>query len=107
MDIQKEAKSQNLPRKIWIHEGEMVMAGEDIFGDGVDVASRIQEISPAGSITISGRVYSDVKSKAGIKTKFIGDKRLKNVDDPVNVYMLPLELPWNIFRRMLKWMISR
>jgi TolB-like protein/Tfp pilus assembly protein PilF len=86
IDIQKEAKSQNIPLKIGIHEGEMVMAGEDILGDGVNVASRLQEISADGSITISGRVYSDVKNKAGIKTKFIGDKRLKNVEDPVKVY---------------------
>jgi TolB-like protein/Tfp pilus assembly protein PilF len=86
MDIQKEAKSQNIPLKIGIHEGEMVMADEDVFGDGVNIASRLQEISADGSITISGRVYSDVKNKTGIKTKFIGDKRLKNVDDPVKVY---------------------
>jgi adenylate cyclase len=86
MDIQKEAKSQNIPLKIGIHEGEMVMAGEDVLGDGVNVASRLQEISADGSITISGRVYEDVKNKAGIKTKFIGDKRLKNVSDPVKVY---------------------
>jgi len=86
IDIQKEAKSQNIPLKIGIHEGEMVMAGEDVLGDGVNVASRLQEISADGSITISGRVYSDVKNKAGIKTKFIGDKRLKNVSDPVKVY---------------------
>jgi TolB-like protein len=92
MDIQKEAKSQNIPLKIGIHEGEMVMAGEDVLGDGVNVASRLQEISADGSITISGRVYSDVKNKAGIKTKFIGDKRLKNVDDPVKVYKVLWEV---------------
>ena len=86
IDIQKEAKSQNIPLKIGIHEGEMVMAGEDVLGDGVNIASRLQEISADGSITISGRVYEDVKNKARIKTKFIGDKRLKNVSDPVKVY---------------------
>ena len=62
------------------------MAGEDVLGDGVNVASRLQEISADGSITISGRVYEDVKNKSGIKTKLIGDKRLKNVEDPVKVY---------------------
>jgi len=91
LDIQKEAKSQQIPLKIGIHEGEMVMADEDVLGDGVNVASRLQEISADGSITISGRVYSDVKNKTGIKTKFIGDKRLKNVDDPVKVYEVVCE----------------
>jgi TolB-like protein/class 3 adenylate cyclase/Tfp pilus assembly protein PilF len=86
IEIQKEAKSQNISLKIGIHEGEMVMAGEDVLGDGVNIASRLQEISADGSISISGRVYSDVKNKAGVQTKFIGDKRLKNVEDPVKVY---------------------
>jgi adenylate cyclase len=86
MDIQREAKSQQIPLKIGIHEGEMVMAGADVLGDGVNVASRLQELSQEGCITISGRVYTDVKNKAGINTKFIGDKTLKGVDDPVKVY---------------------
>ena len=86
MDIQREARSQQIPLKIGIHEGEMVMAGEDVLGDGVNVASRLQEASQEGCITISGKVYSDVKNKAGINTKYIGEKKLKGVDDPVKVY---------------------
>ena len=86
MDIQKEAKDQDIPLKIGIHQGEMVMAGADVLGDGVNIASRLQEASQEGCITISGKVYSDIKNKAGITTKYIGDKRLKNVDDPVKVY---------------------
>ncbi|MFC2123321.1 adenylate/guanylate cyclase domain-containing protein [Bacteroidota bacterium] len=86
MDIQKEAKSQDIPLKIGIHQGEMVMAGADVLGDGVNVASRLQEASREGCITISGKVYSDIKNKAGITAKFIDDKKLKGVDDPVKVY---------------------
>jgi TolB-like protein/Tfp pilus assembly protein PilF len=86
MDIQKEAKSQKIPLKIGIHEGEMVFAGSDVLGDGVNVASRLEELSQEGSITISGTVQKDIKNKAGINIKFIGDKKLKNVDDPVKVY---------------------
>jgi len=86
IEIQKEAKDQVIPLRIGIHEGEMVMAGADVLGDGVNIASRLQELSAEGCITISGRVYSDVKNKAGIKTKFIGTKKLKNVTDTVKVY---------------------
>ncbi len=86
MDIQKEAKSQKIPLKIGIHEGEMVFVGTDVLGDGVNVASRLEEFSQEGCITISGTVQKDIKNKAGINTKFIGDKKLKNVDDPVKVY---------------------
>jgi TolB-like protein/Tfp pilus assembly protein PilF len=64
----------------------MVMAGDDVLGDGVNVASRLQEISADGSITISGRVYEDVKNKARINTRLIGERELKNVEEPVKVY---------------------
>jgi TolB-like protein/class 3 adenylate cyclase len=86
MEIQKEAKDQDIPLKIGIHQGEMVMAGTDVLGDGVNIASRLQEVSQKGRITISGKVYSDIHNKAGIKTKYIGEKKLKNVDDRVKVY---------------------
>ena len=56
------------------------------MGDGVNIASRLQEYAQECSIVISGKVYSDVKNKAGINTNFIGNKKLKNVDDPVKVY---------------------
>jgi len=86
IEIQKECKEQNIPLKIGIHQGEMVIAGEDVLGDGVNIASRLQEASHEGCITISGRVYSDIKNKAGINTKYLGDKKLKGVDDPLKVY---------------------
>jgi TolB-like protein/class 3 adenylate cyclase/Flp pilus assembly protein TadD len=86
IDIQKEAKSQKIPLKIGIHQGEMVMAGADVLGDGVNIASRLQEASHEGCITISGKVYSDIRNKAGINAKYIGEKKLKNVEDPVKMY---------------------
>ena len=86
MEIQQEAKSQQIPLKIGIHEGEMVFAGADVLGDGVNVASRLQELSQEGCITISGAVQKDIKNKADINIKFIGDKKLKNVDELVKVY---------------------
>jgi len=64
----------------------MVFAGADVLGDGVNVASRLQEVSNEGCITISGKVYSDIKNKAGIIAKYIGEKKLKNVDDPIKMY---------------------
>jgi len=69
-----------------MHQGEMVMAGADVLGDGVNVASRLQEASHEGCITISGKVNSDIRNKAGINAKYIGEKKLKNVDDPIKVY---------------------
>ncbi|MCK5207949.1 MAG: hypothetical protein KAQ79_08010, partial [Cyclobacteriaceae bacterium] len=68
------------------HEGEMVFEGNDVLGDGVNIASRLQEDTVAGCIMISGSVYRDIKNKAGIKTEFIGEKLFKNVDDLIKIY---------------------
>jgi hypothetical protein len=46
----------------------------------------LQEIAEEGCIAISGKVYSDIKNRAGINTKLVGDRNLKNVDEPVKVY---------------------
>ncbi len=86
IEIQKACKKQDIPLKIGIHEGEMVFAGEDVYGDGVNIASRLQEGAREGCIAISGKVYSDIKNKTGINTRFIEERILKNVDDPVKVY---------------------
>jgi class 3 adenylate cyclase len=86
MNIQKEAKSQNIPLKIGIHQGEMVMVGADVLGDAVNIASRLKESAEQGCISISGAVYRDVKNKSGISTELIGEKSLKNVDEPVKVH---------------------
>ena len=85
-DIQKEANSQNIPLKIGIHQGEMLMVGSDVLGDGVNLASRLQESAEEGCITISASVYRDIKNKADIKTKFLAEKSFKNVDEPIKLY---------------------
>ena len=91
IDIQKEAKNQKIPLKIGIHEGEMVMAGSDILGDSVNIASRLQESAEEGCINISGSVYSNIRNKADIQTTLIGEKSYKNVGEPIKVYSVLCE----------------
>jgi len=86
IEIQKSCKKENIPLKIGIHEGEVVFTGTDVFGDGVNIASRIQDNTTEGCISISGAVYRDIKNKADIETRFIGERRFKNVDELVKVY---------------------
>ncbi len=62
IEIQKACKEQSIPLKIGIHEGEMVFEGSDVLGDGVNIASRLQESAGKGWITISGAVYGDIKN---------------------------------------------
>ena len=84
--IQFEADKQKIPLKIGIHQGEILFEGSDAFGDGVNIASRLQESSGEGSIAISGAVYNDVKNKPDIQTQFISEELFKNVAEPVKVY---------------------
>jgi len=79
--------------RIGIHTGEVVFKGNDVLGDGVNVASRLEKLAEEGCINISGAVYKDIKNKAGIEAKFIEEKSLKNVDEPVKVYQVCLEVP--------------
>ena len=91
IEIQKAAKTHNIPLKIGIHEGEMVFEGNDVLGDGVNIASRIQDDTEEGCIMISGSVYRDIKNKSGINCKFLVEKSFKNVDEPVKVYKICCE----------------
>jgi len=91
IEIQKECKEQDIPLKIGIHEGEMIFSGSDVIGDGVNIASRLQEDAQEGCINISASVYRDIKNKADIQTKFIGEKIFKNVDEPIKVYRVLLD----------------
>ena len=90
MNIQKECKKQEIPLRIGIHEGETVFAGADVFGDGVNVASRLQSESKTGCITISDSIYRKIKNKTDLKTRFIKEKAFKNVDEPIKIYQILL-----------------
>jgi TolB-like protein/Flp pilus assembly protein TadD len=57
-----------------------------VFGDGVNIASRLQALAPAGGIWVSEAVYQNVANKTGVATTFVGEKALKNVKEPVRVY---------------------
>ena len=86
IEIQKACKEQEIPLKIEIHEGELIIAGTDILGDAVNIASRLQENTEEGCIAIFEKVYSDVKNRADISAKYVGKKRFKNVDEAISIY---------------------
>lgn len=72
--------------RIGIHLGDITEENGDVFGDGVNLASRLESIATPGSIYISDSVYNAIKSLDTITTEFIGDKELKNIADPVKCY---------------------
>ncbi|MCJ7466879.1 MAG: tetratricopeptide repeat protein [Maribacter sp.] len=93
IEIQIACRKKNISLRIGIHEAEVVFEGSDVFGDGVNIASRLQASTNEGCIAISESVYRDVKNKADIRTQFIEEKSLKNVDEPIRMYNVSCEEP--------------
>jgi tetratricopeptide (TPR) repeat protein len=74
--------------RIGIHIGDIVASDKDVFGDGVNIASRIQALCDPGGILISEKVYDDIRNKSSITAECIGEKELKNIDQPVRIYAI-------------------
>jgi class 3 adenylate cyclase len=74
--------------RIGIHLGEVVLAEGDVHGDGVNIASRIQSEVNAGEIGFTQAVYDNMKNKKDFHGTAVGERTLKNVADPVTLYLL-------------------
>jgi TolB-like protein/class 3 adenylate cyclase/Tfp pilus assembly protein PilF len=72
--------------RIGIHLGEVVFENDDVFGDGVNIAARIQAIANPGSIYVSEPVHNNISNKQGIASVFVKQETLKNVKEPVRIY---------------------
>jgi adenylate cyclase len=79
-------KIPDLKLRIGIHLGEVIFQNHDVFGDGVNIASRLQALAPIGGILVSESVYKNISNKKEIITEFIGEEVLKNVKEPVKIY---------------------
>lgn len=72
--------------RIGINLGEVIVEGDDLFGDGVNVAARLESIASEGGIAISGSAYEQVKSRVSAAMEDIGAQTFKNIAEPVRVY---------------------
>ncbi|MEH6402562.1 MAG: adenylate/guanylate cyclase domain-containing protein [Sneathiella sp.] len=77
--------------RIGLNLGDVIIDGEDIFGDGVNIAARLETLTAPGGINISGTVYDHVKGKFPENFKFLGDKQFKNIKEAIPVYAFGLE----------------
>ena len=95
-DIQTELRSQNehLPEseqiefKIAVNLGDVIADGDDIYGDGVNVAARLEELALPGEVWLSGTVYDQIKSKVDFEIEALGERQLKNIPEPVRVFRI-------------------
>ena len=84
-------KEKYLNLRIGIHQGEIVRQGNDVFGSGVNIASRIEAIAPVGGIWVSDSVQRNIQNKKGFEIEFVKEERLKNVRQPVKIYNVKVE----------------
>ncbi len=77
--------------RIGIHLGDVMVTEGDMFGDGVNIASRIEAITEPNRICISSDVYNQVKKKTDIKVFGMGEMRLKNIPEPIEVYEILID----------------
>ena len=92
---------EGLKLRIGIHLGEVIFENNDVFGDGVNIASRLQAMASIGSTWVSEAVYKNLVNKKEITSEFIKEEHLKNVAEPVKVYEITVKeipgfLPGNI-----------
>jgi class 3 adenylate cyclase len=86
MQIQEGAMTANeFQLRIGIHLGEVIFEDNDVFGDGVNIAARIQSAANPGTIYVSESVYNNIPNKQGIEAKFVKLESLKNVKEPVRI----------------------
>ena len=74
--------------RIGINVGDVIVEDDDIYGEGVNIAARLQSIAEPGGICISGAVFEQVKNKLTIDYTFLGEQQVKNITDPVPAYRI-------------------
>src|SRR5215469_5290442 len=110
------ARNVSLPKDHWIEYriginlGDVIIEDDDIYGDGVNIASRLESIANPGEVYISGGIYEQIKNKLVCGYESLGDRRVKNITDPVRVYrVLPDPAALRRPRRretILIWLLS-
>ena len=83
--LQQEPKVE---LRMGIHTGDVIIEEEAIYGDGVNLASRIESLAVPGGIFISEKVYDEIKNQENINTREMGYFELKNVKHPVRIFAI-------------------
>lgn len=99
VEVQKDLRAQNadLPDerrmefRIGINLGDVVLEKGRLYGDGVNIAARVEGLADAGGICISGSVYDQIENKLSLTYEYLGEKSVKNISKPVRVYQVLMD----------------
>ncbi len=99
VEIQEELKVRNadleenrrMQFRIGINVGDVIIDGERIYGDGVNIAARLEGLAEGGGICISGTVFEHIKNKLNLWNEYLGEHAVKNISEPVRVYRVHID----------------
>ena len=100
-DIQRGIRNRNagvpqdrrIELRIGVNVGDVIVQGQDIFGDGVNVAARLESIAAPGGIMISGSVRDHIGNRLDLAFEDMGEQTLKNIETPIRVYRVHMQTP--------------
>jgi TolB-like protein/DNA-binding response OmpR family regulator len=84
-------KNRRMEFRIGVNLGDVIQQGHRIYGDGINIAARIEGLAEGGGISISGPAYDQVKNKLSCRFEFQGEHTVKNIKDPLRVYRVIME----------------
>jgi adenylate cyclase len=96
-----EPEDKRIVFRVGINLGDIIVDGDDIYGDGVNVATRLEALCEPGDICVSQVVHDQVRDKVDIEFEDVGNQQLKNIARPVRVYRVRLGPPSSEFRPAL------
>jgi len=94
VEIQHEIQSRNanlveerrMHFRIGVNLGDVMAEGGNLFGDGVNIAARLEGLAKAGGVCVSGTVFDHVRNKVGLEFEDLGERKVKNIPEPLRVY---------------------
>ena len=92
-----KAKNEDLPEnrrmifRIGVNLGDVIQEGDRIYGEGVNIAARIESLADGGGICISGTAYDHIENKLALGYNFMGKHSVKNIAKPIRVYKVPMD----------------
>jgi class 3 adenylate cyclase len=97
--IQRELRVRNaelpdhrkMAYRIGINVGDVIVEGERIYGDGVNIAARLESLAEGGGLCLSGTVYDQIENKLALTYAYLGEQTVKNIKTPVRVYRVKTE----------------
>ena len=87
---QKQIEEKNFPLqfRIGINLGDVIAKDDDVYGDGVNIAARVEKLSDPGGICITQDIFNQIKKKLDIGFEYLGEQQVKNIPEPIRIYKL-------------------